>query len=167
MASLFSFEVTGTDDVRQGLMALTDAMKDLRPFWKDVFAPKYFGIVQDLFATAGAARGTGGKFKGGNWAWLSPKYRAWKQQHYPGKGILVRSGTMQASVRWHGALGYGGIFEAHPQYAVAGSAVPYAKFHNQGTKKMPARPFLPPPDPAVFAPLMQQWLLKSKKSKGK
>lgn len=161
--ALISFEITGTDDVRQGLLALLDAVKDLRPFWKEVFAPKYFALVQDLFATGGAGRGTGGRFKGGNWAWLSPKYRAWKAVHYPNKGLLIRTGAMQASVRWHGGLGYGGIFRPFPRYAEVGTAVPYAKFHHEGTKRMPARPFLPRPDPTVFAPLLHDWLIKTSK----
>lgn len=162
MGALISFEVKGTQQVLSGLAALEAKLKDLRPFWKDVFAPKYFGLVQDLFATSGAARGTGGKFKGGNWAWLTPKYRAWKAEHFPGKGILIREGAMQSSVRWHGSLGYGGIFEPYPSYVKVGSAVPYAKYHQHGTKKMVARPFLPTPDPAVFAPLLEAWLLKKK-----
>jgi len=28
---------------------------------------------------------------------------------------------------------------------------------------MPAREFLPPPDPAVFAPLMHNWILRNNK----
>jgi phage gpG-like protein len=165
MAGLFSFEVIGLTEVGKGIGALQDAIKDLRPFWKDVFAPKYFGIVQDLFATAGRARGEGGKFKGGAWPWLSPAYRIWKEAHYPGKPILVRKGHLRESVRWHGAPGPEGIFEATATYAIAGTRIPYGKYHQKGTSKMPARPFLPPPDPKVFAPLMKEWLLKASQKK--
>jgi phage gpG-like protein len=163
MAAILSFTVIGGEAVQRGLTALLEQMKDLRPFWRDVFAPKYFGMVQDLFATGGRARGGGGKFKSGAWAQLSPKYRIWKQQHYPGQPILVREGVLRESVRWSGkALGPGGIFDAHPSFVVAGTAIPYGKYHDTGTSRMPARPFLPLPDPAVFAPLMQAWLLKKK-----
>jgi phage gpG-like protein len=161
---MLSFEVTGGDKVRKGLAALDTTIKDLRPFWRDVFAPKYFAMVQDLFATTGTPRGPGGKFTGGPWARLSKNYFVWKEKHYPNAPILVRDGTLRASVRWHGTLGPGGIFTAMPGYVIAGTSVPYAQYHQTGTKHMPQREFMPPPDPAVFAPLMKQWILKTSKT---
>lgn len=162
MTGILSFTVEGTENVQKGLAVIMDAMKDLTPFWRDVFAPKYFGMVQDLFATGGRARGGSGRFKGGAWAGLSPKYRIWKAMHYPGQPLLVREGELRESVRWGGdSLGPGGIFDPHPGYVVAGTAVAHAAYHQFGTNKMPARPFMPPPDPAVFAPLLQAWLLKN------
>ena len=160
MGALFSVEVTGEEAVAQGLVAITEKINNLTPFWVNVFAPKYYASVQDLFATGGRARGGGGKFKGGAWAPLSKNYRAWKQQHYPGQPTLVREGDLRESMRWSGnAPGPGGIFRAMKDAAIVGTAVPYAKFHHFGTKKMPARQFLIPADPSVFAPLLQQWLL--------
>jgi hypothetical protein len=163
MAAIFSFIAEGTPQVQQGLVALLEKTKNLTPFWKTVFAPKYFKMVQDLFATGGRARGGGGRFKSGAWSGLSPKYRIWKNAHYPGRPILVRDGTLRDSLRWTGnGLGPGGIFQATPSYVVTGTAVPHARFHKDGTTNMPARDFLPPPDPEVFAPLLQAWLLKKK-----
>ena len=134
----------------------------MRPFWKDVFAPKYFALVSDLFAKAVRQRGGGGKFKSGAWAWLSPRYAAWKSEHYPGRPLLVREGTLRRSVTWsRGQLGPGGIFRSNPSFVVVGTSVPHATYHQSGTKHMPARPFLPPPDPKVFAPLLKQWLLRN------
>lgn len=165
MAAILSFEIVGGDQVKKGLAALLETLTDLRPFWREVFAPKYFGMVQDLFATGGRSRGAGGRFAGGAWAPLSPKYRVWKQRHYPGQPILVREGRLRESVRWGGTgLGAGGIFQAERQFVVAGTAIPYGQFHQTGTSRMPARPFLPTPDPAVFAPLMKEWLLRNAKS---
>jgi phage gpG-like protein len=159
---LFSISVTGGEAVKHGLVALLASMQNMQPFWRDVFAPKYFAIVQDGFATGGAQRGSGGRFAGGNWAWLSPKYAAWKHKHYPGQPLLVREGTLRESVRWGGTgVGSGGIFEAYSTFAIVGTTVPYGNYHQYGTSRMPARPFLPPPDPAVFAPLMHDWIVKS------
>jgi len=111
MAGMWSFEVTGGEEVKKGLTALLDNLKDLTPFWRDVFAPKYFAMVQDLFATGGQGRGAGGRFKSGTWAPLSPKYKIWKQKNFPGQPILVRGGDLRESVRWGGnSLGPGGIF---------------------------------------------------------
>lgn len=161
MVGILSFTVEGADKVQKGLAALLESMKDLTPFWRDVFAPKYFALVQDLFATGGRSRGSGGRFKGGAWAGLSPQYRIWKTAHYPGRPILVRDGALRESVRWSGtALGPGGIFDPHPRHVVVGTAVAYAAYHQYGTMRMPARPFLPTPDPNVFAPLLAQWLMK-------
>jgi len=161
---ILSFEIAGVDKVRVGLAEIMKTVKDLRPFWRDVFAPKYFGMVQDLFATGGRARGGGGRFKGGAWAPLSPKYRVWKQQHYPGRPILVREGDLRESVRWSGSsLGAGGIFDAQPAFVIAGTNIPYAARLRSGTANMPGRDFMPPPDPEVFAPLMHAWIMRNQK----
>jgi phage gpG-like protein len=159
---ILSFTVIGDEGVKAGMAALLASVQDLTPFWRDVFAPKYFGMVQDLFATSGTPRGEGGRFIGGPWAKLSPRYRIWKTANYPGLPILTREGRLRNSLAWNGSnVGPEGIFEAHPMFAVAGTSVPYGKFHQWGTSKMPARPFLPPPDPAVFAPLLHAWLVKA------
>jgi phage gpG-like protein len=164
MPGMWSFEVTGGEEVKKGLAVILDNLKDLTPFWREVWAPKYFAVVQDMFNTGGAARGPGGKFKGGNWAWLSPKYQVWKSVHYPGQPILVRTGALRESVRWNGSgLGAGGYFDPHPSFVIAGTTIEYGKYHQTGTSNMPARPFLPPPDPATFVPLLQQWLMKVNK----
>ena len=163
MGVMLSFEVTGADGVKKGLAAIQNAIEDLTPFWRDVFAPKYFAAVQDLFSTSGTPRGEGGRFSGAPWARLTPAYAVWKAKNYPGLPILTRTGRLKESLRWSGVgLGAEGIFEATPSFAIAGTSVPYGPAHQQGTGKMVARPFLPQPDPAVFAPLMLKWILKAK-----
>jgi len=162
MGILLTFSVTGAESVQKGLAAIQAAVQDLTPFWKDVFAPKYFALVQDQFNTGGRPRGEGGRFSGGAWARLSPKYAAWKKVHYPGAKILQRTGDLQESLRWNGNdLGNGGIFDAQPSFVIAGTSVPYGRYHQDGTGSMPARQFMPQPDPAVFAPLMLKWILKA------
>jgi phage gpG-like protein len=162
MAALFNIEVTGSDAVLKGLAALQDAVQDLTPYWRDVFAPKYFGIVQDLFSTSGTPRGEGGKFSGGPWERLSPAYAKWKFAHYPGRPTLSLTGTLRKSLYWTGSgLGQGGIFEATPTFVRVGTEIPYAKYHQYGTGKMPKRAFMPEPDLAVFGPLLKQWLMKA------
>jgi len=79
----------------------------------------------------------------------------------------VRDGDLRASVRWSGGIGPGGIFEAQPAFAIAGTTVKYAQYHHTGTGRMPQRRFLLPPDPAVFAPLMHEWILRTARAKGK
>lgn len=164
MAKLFSFSISHDQDLRRGLSTTIDVAKDLRPFWRTVFAPKYYAMVQDLFATGGRARSGSGHFKGGAWAPLSPAYRVWKRAHYPGQPILVREGTLRESLRWSGTVGDQGIFNAQPQYAFVGTKVKYGVYHQHGTSRMPARPFLPEPDAKVFGPLLNQWLQKVMKT---
>jgi phage gpG-like protein len=163
---LVSVDVTGDEAVKRGLAGFANLVKDLRPFWRDEFAPVYFGRVQDGFAMEGQPRTAGGRFAAGRWAPLSPKYKAWKERHYPGKKILAREGDLQASVAWNGGLGPGGVFHAFPRYVEFGTAIPYAIYHQQGTPKMPARPFLPPPDPVLYAPLLDQWIRRNAKARG-
>jgi phage gpG-like protein len=158
---LLSFESTGGAATAAGLAAIANQVRDLRPFWREVFAPLYFAGVQDLFNTGGRVRGIGGRFAGGAWARLSPGYALWKQKAYPGQGILQRTGRLQESLRWSGTtVGREGLFDASPTAVVVGTRVPYGAFHQSGTRRMPARPFLPTPDPAIVAPLMQAWIMK-------
>lgn len=67
------------------------------------------------------------------WAPLSARYAAWKARRFgAGLRILERSGALRRSISTRlegGAL-------------VASTAVPYAAFHQYGTRRLPARPFL-------------------------
>jgi phage gpG-like protein len=159
---LFTFEFVGSENVKKSMLAMLNTAKDLRPFWRDEFAPRYFGGVQDLFETGGRTRGAGGMFSGGAWAGLTPVYRAWKQKMYPGKKILQLTGALQDSLTWSGTeVGPGGIFDTTENYVRVGTTIPYGKYLQEGTSKMVARPFLPAPNPAVFAPILKSWLLKA------
>jgi phage gpG-like protein len=165
---VISAEILGLKRVEHILHGFTDAAKDLRPFWRDVFAPKYFGAVQDMFATEGRTRGAGGRFVGGAWEPLSPRYKAWKDKHFPGRTILTLRGPLRESVRWgNGRLGAGGIFEPRPSYVIFGTSIPYAAAHQHGTDTMPARPFLAPPNPSVFGPLLRDWIKRNAAERAK
>jgi phage gpG-like protein len=160
---LMNLEVTGVVGVQQHLLATQNAIQDLTAFWTDVFAPKYFAVVQDMFSTSGTPRGEGGRFSGAPWTSLTPLYAQWKYKVYPGMPILTASGTLRDSLVWTGAgLGPQGIWEAMPGSVRFGTSVPYAGAHQHGVpeRNLPARPFLIKPDPAVFGPLMEQWIKK-------
>lgn len=171
MAKILSFQVVGAEQVRAAMQVMMDESRNLTFFWQEVFAPKFFAEVQDLFSTGGRSREQGsGRFSGGAWAQLSPTYRVWKQLHYPGQPILVREGTLRSSLQWRSkSPGPGGILRAFPDSVIAGTSVPHGVFHQEGTRHMPARPFLPTPDPKKWAPLIAQWILtkaRAKKTKG-
>jgi hypothetical protein len=154
-------EVVGRKLVEQRLKAIRARAVDLRTFWQDVFAPRYFAAIQDIFALEGQRRNIAtGRFSQGTWRPLSDRYAAWKARHFPGARILEREGTLRESLRWTGSgLGPGGIWEVTAQHVRFGTSVPYATHHMKGTPTMPARPFLDKPDKSVFAPQLKKYLL--------
>lgn len=72
------------------------------------------------------------------WAALSPKYAAWKAMHYPGKTILRREDRLYESLTVRPMA----VERITKDSATVGTNVPYAKYHQRGTSKMPSRPFL-------------------------
>lgn len=157
---LVSTTVVGRSKVEAKLDMIRRAVQNLRPFWNDEFAPRYFGQVQDRFAIGGMTRGDRGRFNSGTkWAPLSPRYAAWKARHFPDKPILVREELLRESLKWNGhGLGRYGIWEPGPKGVRLGTSRPGASAHMTGTRYMPARRFMEPPDKGVFAPLLQAWL---------
>lgn len=69
------------------------------------------------------------------WASLSPRYAAWKDKHFPGEPILRATGEMQDSAK---------IFYRKGQFLVRSTR--YGKFHQFGTSRMTARPWMGVPD---------------------
>lgn len=76
----------------------------------------------------------------GRWPQLSPQYAAWKARHYPGRPILVREDHLRRSMTLSSQL----LLRSEFDVAILGSRVGYARFHQTGTRKMPARPPLIP-----------------------
>lgn len=60
---------------------------------------------------------------------LSPRYRAWKAVHYPGRPILVRTARMK----------YGYTSRATKTRLTVDNKQPYWIYHQTGTSRMPAR----------------------------
>lgn len=81
-------------------------------------------FAETAFSTEGASLGKA-------WDPLSPDYARWKAKHYPGKGILVRTGKMQRSFQTRS-----GAFEAEIWNPTA-----YFKYHqsNAARSKLPRR----------------------------
>ena len=74
----------------------------------------------------------------GSWAPLSVSYAKWKEAHYPGKPLLVRTGALKAALTGPGAGARRDISGDSLTFGTTG--IPYASFHQTGTGKMPARP---------------------------
>jgi phage gpG-like protein len=120
-------EITGDKYTAAALAEIEARMRDLRPYWAQV-ARVFYEEERRLFETQGD----------GNWAQLSPRYRARKLREYPSTGILERTGDLRRSLV--GGGGASSVFFAQPLALTLGTRVPYARFHQFGTSRMPARP---------------------------
>lgn len=68
---------------------------------------------------------------------LSPKYKAWKDRHYPGRPILIRTGRLLSAVTG----GPGWFHRSMPKELRIYITVPYSSYLQDGTSKMPQRNF--------------------------
>lgn len=122
-----SFAINGDVQYARGFQAYAHEVADLsEPLER---------IGDDLQKHVGQQFGTEGGHSGEPWAQLSPKYAAWKEEHFPGMPILVATGDMRAA-----ALSPEAIF-------VTGDSLTYsveapAGWHQDGTENMPARPLV-------------------------
>lgn len=129
-------DVEGTDGYDRRLNQLAAGLADLRPFWPKI-VPLWIGWMAAQFATEGA-------FGGHPWQPLSPDYYAWKQKHYPGKGLLIREGNLRTAA-------------SLPERDMTADSLtlrivdPKVRFHQEGTGRLPARPLIFDTLPAVAA----------------
>lgn len=77
---------------------------------------------QDVFITEGDVFSD-------RWTRLSANYEFWKRIKYAGRGILERTGTLRQGYEMQSSRDYVRIF----------NDVPYAKYHQFGTYKLPKR----------------------------
>jgi hypothetical protein len=75
---------------------------------------------------------TEGEFGGERWAALSPDYEAWKSLHFPGKGILQRTGEMKRAV----SNPLRAVTPTSLTLTIDSDVLPY---HQDGTDRMPQR----------------------------
>lgn len=147
-------EVEGYELVSVGISRYAKTVQDFRPFWRQYVAPWFFGHVLRGFETEGAPVD--------GWTPLSKTYATWKAQRYPGKGLLRRSDTLIHSLTWRSAQlqGRGGVAVFHERRAELGTAIPYARFHQRGTRRMPQRRllYLPPDSSRVLLRLWRRWI---------
>ena len=69
------------------------------------------------------------------WARLTPRYASWKSRNYPGEPILRATGLMQDLAFIYTQ---GNVFKVKSTY--------YGKYHQFGTSRMAARPWMGVPD---------------------
>lgn len=127
-----AIELPGADPFVLALSRFSNDLGDYRPFWDGPFKTLWYEERRREFALGGLGTGLG------SWADLSPAYRAWKGQHYPGRPTLTRTGRLAASLTT--PTGRDSIWRSEPTSLTVGTADPVGWFHQMGTRRMPARP---------------------------
>lgn len=126
----FRVEILGEEIFNRAFNRL-DSLSDLRPLWPNVIREFYL-IEAEQFQSEGGA-GASGK-----WAALSNVYAKYKQVTHPDKPILRADDELFESLTNPEAAG--AILRPDEQELTIGTSVPYATFHQRGTRRMPARP---------------------------
>lgn len=131
------FEVDGDVQLSRALDMVADELEDLSPAFERM-AEDFYTTQWQVFAKEGGHEGLK------PWAPLSERYEAWKERHYPGRPILVLTGRLRAALTTPNARG--AIKQVTADTLILGAHVPVkggwnlAALHQQGTRKMPARP---------------------------
>lgn len=102
-----------------------------------------FRWARDIFERANRLNFlTKGTFSGSPWPPLSPEYGAWKILNRGPRPLMVDTAKLKRSLT---SL-RGSPSEIGLQSATFGTSVPYARYHQTGTRKMPSRTivFVPP-----------------------
>lgn len=123
-----TLRANGSQQLKRTLVRWTEAITDLRPAYEEI-ADRFASMELLLFATEGASGGA-------PWAPLSPGYRTWKERNYPGRPILVRTGDLRRDLTRRPF----GIEVITTDTLRVGAKVPYARYHQTGTPRMPRRP---------------------------
>jgi phage gpG-like protein len=119
----------GTNDAMRRLGAYGDSLNDFYRFWPLV--AEAFTRREDIFFEREGE---------GSWPPLSQAYAQWKAIAYPGKPLLVRTGTLKQSLTDPTEA----VLAMTPRELWLGSDVEYARYHLHGTERMPARrPLIP------------------------
>lgn len=139
-------EIFGEEVFNRAFNRIDSIGNDLRPLWPEVIREFYL-IETEQFASEGAV-GASGK-----WAALSDVYSKYKQVAFPDQPILRATDDLMESLTDPEALG--AILRPEQGSLTIGTSVPYARAHQRGTKKMPARP------PISFSEAQKRRLQKS------
>lgn len=126
----------GEDTLQRMTVAFERAGGELSDFGAHVF-PKMVPVFEAELEKQFDAQGRGPNR--GSWSELSPAYGEWKGENYPGAPILVREGLLEAAlINSSASHAFRDFNQTEFNYGTQG--LPYASFHQSGTRKMPDRP---------------------------
>jgi phage gpG-like protein len=102
-----------------------------------------------------------GSVETGKWSPLSPPYARWKARVRPGRPILVFDGDLRREMTVPGK----GVYQVWRSGMTVGSDLEYAKYHQNGTPGMPARPLIGKPrkaDTRHMGKILQRFIVTSR-----
>lgn len=120
----FSVTVDGIETLQRGFNRL-EKLDDWRSVWPNVIQ-EFHLIEAEQFDSEGAAGS-------GKWTPLKAVYAEFKEAHFPGKPILQATSDLRDSLVDSEA--FGAITRISEQELVLGTSVPYAIFHQRGTRR--------------------------------
>ena len=131
--------ISGLEDAIRGIGRIRNRLQDFSPFWRSIAVPIIKSRLQEIFMQEGPG-----------WAPLAQSTLL--SREYPELPILQQTGALMASVIDHPVL------TITKRQLLYGTNNPYADFHEEGTRKMPARPFLGPARREVMSEIRRAYL---------
>lgn len=122
-------DIAGDKQVERELLRVAGDVGDV--------SPALNRIVDLWIDETGQQFDTQGFHGSGGWAPLTPGYAAEKAKRFPGRGILHRTFALQQSLTDRGDPNM--IVQIGRDELAWGTKVPYATFHQLGTRRMPRR----------------------------
>lgn len=108
----------------RGLQRFAEDISDWTNFWSKYFRDAWYRSILNAYKTQGRSTGA-------EWPALSAAYQMWKDKHFPGQPVGVRSGSLRDSLTSHNAVG--SVFDAGPTSLVVGTTIAYGMFMQLGT----------------------------------
>ena len=117
--------IDGINEVRRELDRIDARISNTAPFWRSVAVPIIKGKLRDIFLQEGPG-------------WAPLEESTLRTRRYEGLPILQQTGDLKSSLLDDPVL------QISRNELLFGTNNPYAPFHEHGTRRMPARPFLRP-----------------------
>ncbi len=124
-----TLKVDGIQSLDAELLRFTDRIQNATPAFEGI-ADMFAEAETQRFDSEGDIGGDGGK-----WSPLAASTVAFKLKHFPGTKILERTGALRQSLTSRPF----GIEIIGPQAMRIGTDTVYARFHQDGTSRMPRR----------------------------
>jgi phage gpG-like protein len=148
---ILTFDVMGDTQVMRGFSRFADGIKDLSEAFKEIAEDFHKGERQQFQSEGG--------YGAGGWVPLAPSTIERKEKGGYPMDILVRTGELRQAMAGEGGAA---IEEIRPLEMRLGTTLAYARFHQKGTRGMPARPIimLPEEQKTRWHKIIQKYLVQ-------
>jgi len=134
---------------------LAERLGDMRRFFRNYWAVKFFNDILQNFETEGGSVG--------GWRALSPRYAAWKRRVVGNRPILQFSRNMRESF----VIGNpNNVLRVTKTHAEAGSRLQRAYWHTTGTSRLPRRRVIFLAPAREYNPILRDYLHEELESAG-